>query len=120
METLNNEFGPFTMGNLAAALPHTSQHWPIRPMPTSRGRIHFRMHYVESIDRFVVERHCYVEGWLPLYFHDFASTAFLELKARAERSFGYVVCAKCKKEIADPQVSSAGVLCEDCKNGGSP
>jgi len=94
--------------------------WPVRPMPMSRGRIHFRMHYVESIDRFVIERFCYVEGWFPVYFDDFASTAFLELKAVAERSFGYVVCAKCRKEVSEPQLSSAGVLCANCESGTSP
>ena len=94
--------------------------WPVRPMPMSRGRIHFRMHYVESIGRYVVERYCSFRGWIAIHFDDFASTAFFELKAIAERSFGYVVCAKCKKELADPQLSSRGVVCADCESSTSP
>ena len=93
---------------------------PVRPLLLSKDdRTRFRMRRVEqSINRYVIDRHCPVNGWLPVYYDDQASTAFLELKSIARRSYGCVVCARCRRELQEyklfASLYSSGVICEKC------
>jgi hypothetical protein len=91
----------------------------IRPMPTNRGSIHFRMRHLEEVGRWVIERHCQVSGWFGVHYNDLASDAFLMIRELADRCNGFVVCNRCRRELDEPVLSPDGVVCLTCKESAS-
>lgn len=84
--------------------------WPKAKKHVAR----FRMRREAVTRRFVVEQHCSADRWIPLYYDDLASNAYLEVKSYLRRGLGVIECADCGLRLSDPELSPEGIKCMPC------